>query len=151
MLIFLHRHPMRLSEPTHLLTAQQILQLDRDNVPHRQFCHDFMESTFDFTDMQCRYEDMRYLEEILLVAFQMQNISNQLTVLRCLLRRRFWLKNWHRLRDLTYARILREEGEAKAKRRLVGLFGEVCNVAGPLGPYTAKFSWKDRISRSANC
>nr|DAF93643.1 MAG TPA: hypothetical protein [Myoviridae sp. ctshb19] len=148
MMIFLHRHPGRLREPTYLLTAQQLLEI-ANTENHRVFCNHFCEITFDFTMTLCRHEDMRYLDELLLVGHQMQNISCMLSSLRQTFVRRHHLNNWHRLRDHAYARILREEGEASAQRRLCGLFGEVNNVAGALRKYVPYFNWQSRISRAA--
>jgi len=142
MLIFMHRHPGRLQEPTFLLTASQLLEI-ANTESHREYCRELCDITFDFTMMRCRHEDLRYLDELLLAGHQMQNVSCTLSLLRQTFVRRHYLNNWHRLRNHAYARILPEEGEKKARRRLVGLFTEVNNVAGPLRRYVPKFSWSD--------
>jgi hypothetical protein len=148
MMIFLHRHPGRLAEPTYLLTARQLLEI-ANTQSHREFCRELCEVTFDFTMTLCRHEDMRYLDELLLIGHQMTNVTCMLSLLRQTYVRRHYLGNWHRLRDHAFVRVLREEDAAKAKRRLVGLFSEVNNVAGPLRKYVPRFDWDARIGRLA--
>jgi hypothetical protein len=131
------------------LMINSIITNANSDCSHREFCAFFMEHTFDWVHGPKHKRNDEQTDLLLMAAHQIKEPTRISSILRHTCSRREYLNNWHYLRDHCYTKLLNTEGQYRASRVLVGLFGEVNNVVAgskrKLVPYYAGPRFYSRI------